>query len=50
MDSIALDMYSNSTFYWVLADFNQIIDPFAKLKIGSIIKVPTLSQIKFKEN
>ena len=49
LDSIALDSYGNSTFFWVIADFNHIIDPFLSLKAGSYIKIPTLSSIKFKE-
>ena len=49
LDTLALDNYSNSTYYWVIADFNHIRDPFKKLEIGSMIKIPTLASIKFKE-
>lgn len=49
LDSIALDSYSNSTFFWVIADFNHIQDPFAPLEVDSMLKIPTLASIKFKE-
>ena len=49
LDTLALDNYSNSTYFWVIADFNHIRDPFAKLEVGSMIKIPTLAGINFKE-
>lgn len=49
LDSIALDMYSNSTYFWVIADFNRIRDPFKKLVVGEYLKIPTLGDIKFME-
>lgn len=49
IDSIALDMYANSTYFWVIADFNKIRDPFLKLDVGTILKIPTLADIRFKE-
>lgn len=48
LDSIALDNYSNSTFFWVIADFNNIIDPYKSLEVGSILKLPTLASISFE--
>ena len=48
LDSIALDNYSNSTYFWVIADFNHIIDPYKKLEEGTMLKLPTLGSIKFK--
>lgn len=49
LDSIALDMYNNPTFFWVIADFNHIQDPYIKLKIGDTLKIPSLSDISFEE-
>lgn len=49
LDSIALDYYNNPTFFWIIADFNNIQDPYIKLEIGSKLKIPTLSDIKFEE-
>ena len=49
LDSIALQYYNNPTYFWVIADFNHIQDPFEKLQIGTTLKIPTLSDISFKE-
>ena len=49
LDSIALDYYNNPTFFWVLADFNQIQDPYTKLNVGDRLKIPSLSSIGFKD-
>ena len=49
LDSIALDSYANSTFFWVIADFNHIRDPFAELEVGTMLKIPTLASISFEE-
>ena len=49
LDSIALDVYNNPTFFWVLADFNKIQNPYKKLKVGSTLKIPSLSDISFEE-
>ena len=49
LDSIALDSYSNSTYFWVIADFNHIRDPFAELEVGTMLKIPTLAGISFEE-
>lgn len=47
LDTLALEFYNNPTFYWIIADFNRIQDPYAKLKVGSHIKVPVFSSITF---
>ena len=49
LDSIALDMYANSTYFWVIADFNRIRDPFKPLVVGEYLKLPTLGNIRFEE-
>ena len=48
LDSIALYYYNNPTYYWIIADFNRIQDPYQKLTIGSTLKIPTFSNIKFE--
>lgn len=48
-DSIALTYYDNPTYYWVICDFNRIIDCFEKPKIGTKIKIPTFSQLRYKQ-
>lgn len=47
LDSLALYYYNNPTYYWVIADFNRISDPYADLVIGSTIKIPTFSSIEY---
>lgn len=48
LDSIALDYYNNPTFFWIIADFNQIQDPYTELVEGTQIKIPTLSEVSFE--
>jgi hypothetical protein len=43
-------MYNNPTFYWAIADFNNIINPYIKLNEGMELKIPTLSDISFEVN
>lgn len=47
LDTLALYYYNNPTFYWVIADFNYIQDPYADLVIGQKLKIPTFSNIEF---
>ncbi len=49
IDSIALYYYNNPTFFWVICDFNNIQDPYIKLEEGTLLKIPTMSELKFKE-
>lgn len=49
LDTIALDFYNNPTFFWVIADFNHIQDPYKKLTIGETLKIPVLNEITFEE-
>ena len=39
-DSIALKKYNNPTEYWIICDFNRIIDPFKEPKPGDILYLP----------
>lgn len=47
LDSLSLYYYNNPTYFWVIADFNRINDPYKELKEDSIIKIPTFSGIQF---
>lgn len=48
-DSIALEYYNNPTYYWIICDYNRIIDPFVEPKKGDILYLPTLgTNIKFE--
>lgn len=46
-DTLALHYYNNPTYYWVIADFNKVQDPFVTPVEGSILKIPTFSNIEF---
>lgn len=49
LDTLALYYYNNPTYYWIIADFNRIQDPYIKLVVGSKINIPTFSNIDFEE-
>ncbi len=40
-DSIALEKYNNPTMYWIICDYNRIIDPFVNPKPGDILYLPS---------
>ena len=44
---IALWFYNNPTYYWVICDFNRILDPLKKPEIGTVLYIPTMGN-KFK--
>lgn len=46
-DTLALEFYNNPTLYWIICSFNHIQDPFRKLKVGEILKIPAISNIEF---
>ena len=46
-DTLALHYYNNPTYYWVITDFNKVQDPYQIPKVGSIVKIPTFSNIEF---
>ena len=48
LDYLALINYNNPTYFWVIADFNRIQDPYTALTPGDIIKIPVFSSIRFK--
>lgn len=49
LDSLALKYYGRPDYYWVIAMFNGISDPFERLygRFASV-KVPTISSISFE--
>ena len=50
LESLALKYYGRPDYYWVIADFNNILDPFIKLiDHYSTLKIPTLSSIKYED-
>lgn len=49
LDTLALYYYNNPTYFWIIAEYNRIQDPYEQLEIGSRIKIPTFSTIEFEE-
>lgn len=49
LDSLALKYYGRPDYYWIIADFNQIQDPFEKLLTidRSYLNIPSLSSITY---
>ena len=51
LDSLALTYYNNPTYWWIIAYFNKINDPFIQLSAKfSILKIPNISSIMFKNS
>lgn len=49
LDSLALTYYNNPTFWWAIAYFNNILDPFINLhKTMPSVKIPNISSIVFE--
>lgn len=48
LDYLALKYYNNPTYWWVIAAFNDIQDPFIRLVDSySVIKIPNIQSIDF---
>ena len=47
LDTLALYYYNSPTFFWIIADFNNILDPYEDLKVGETLKIPTFSNVEF---
>ena len=48
LDTIALSFYNNPTYYWIIADFNNIQNPFTTFGIDEELKIPIFNEITFK--
>lgn len=48
LNSLSLKYYNNPTYWWVIAYFNNIQDPFKPLKDKyKTLKIPNISSIEF---
>lgn len=51
LDKLALKYYNNPTYWWIIADFNRIKDPFVDLwKYYDILKIPQIASIEFGDD
>lgn len=49
LNLLALKYYGRPDYFWIIADFNRIQDPFSPLQERfSVIKIPSLGQIVFE--
>ena len=46
-DTISLYYYNSPLYYWVILAFNDINDPYAEIKEGRILRIPTFTNIEF---
>lgn len=50
LDSLALKYYNNPTYWWVIAYFNDVQDPFLPLSEHyKTLKIPNISTIEFAD-
>lgn len=47
LDTLSLYYYNSPLLFWIIADFNQIQDPYKELAIGTLLKIPTYNAIEF---
>lgn len=48
LESLALKYYNNPTFWWIIAYFNNIQDPFKPLRnTFETIRIPSISSVEF---
>ena len=47
LDTLSLYYYNSPLLFWIIADFNQIQDPYKELVIGTLLKIPTYNAIEF---
>ena len=47
LDSIALQSYNDPCKYWIIADFNRILNPLITFEGGESLKIPDISNIEF---
>lgn len=45
LHSIAYKIYKDVSLWWVVADFNEVIDPYAGLVAGDTLRVPSRARL-----
>ena len=46
-DKISLQHYNNPTYFWIICNYNRVLDSFEKPEPGSVLKIPIMSNIEF---
>lgn len=47
-DSLALDYYNNPTYFWIICDYNGVLNPFVEPTEGEYVFIPVISDIEFE--
>jgi len=50
LDLLARDFLGSKEYAWIIAEVNNIIDPFADVYVGVALKIPAVSDISTFEN
>ena len=45
LDLIAYNYYKNPMLWWVIAQANEIYDPFVPMRVGSLIRIPSIESL-----
>jgi len=45
-DAIAHNFYGNAKFWWIIAERNEISDPFTGFYRGRVLKIPSMEAVK----
>jgi hypothetical protein len=46
LDLIAKMFYDNETYWWFIAQYNNILDPYSEVVAGVVLRIPTLERFK----
>ena len=49
-DLIAQAMLGDSKLWWLLLQYNSVLDPFAEVSIGRVLKIPDASRVQLMLN
>jgi hypothetical protein len=50
IDLIADTFYGEPRFWWIIAQYNNILDPWAEITIGRQLRLPTLNRLQLLFN
>jgi nucleoid-associated protein YgaU len=45
LQKIAHSQYGDATLWWLVADYNTILDPFEELSPGDVLRLPSQSRL-----
>lgn len=46
IDKIAEDFYQEPRLWWVIAQYNNILDPYSELTVGRVLYLPTMDRLQ----